>query len=48
MSAVDAACYMAKEEGRNSVYVYRDHEQDLQKWLDKVRGIAAIRNAMQE
>jgi EAL domain-containing protein (putative c-di-GMP-specific phosphodiesterase class I) len=44
----DAACYMAKEMGRNSVYVSHAHDQVLGDWRGEVQWAADIQLAMQE
>jgi len=43
MSAADAACYVAKEEGRNRIYLYNDddgkanHKQGEMEWVHKIK-----------
>ncbi len=42
LSAADAACYAAKEKGRNCIHVYRDNDRELarqrgeRKWISKI------------
>jgi diguanylate cyclase (GGDEF)-like protein/PAS domain S-box-containing protein len=48
MSAVDGACYAAKEQGRNHVYVYRATEDDIQRRVDDMAWVIRIREALQE
>jgi diguanylate cyclase (GGDEF)-like protein/PAS domain S-box-containing protein len=48
LSSADAACYLAKEMGRNIVYVSRTPEQVLGDWRGEVQWAADIQLAMLE
>ena len=48
LSTADAACYLAKEMGRNSVYVSRAQDQALGNWRGEVQWASDLQLAMQE
>lgn len=48
LSAVDAACYMAKEKGRNQVYVHEDSDTTLQSRTREMNWTRKIRSAIEE
>ncbi len=48
MSLVDAACYMAKETGRNRIYVHEAHDQALHERRDEMQWSLRITRALQE
>ena len=47
MKAADAACYMAKEKGRNRVHVYRADDIELTVRHHEMTWVARIRNALE-
>lgn len=48
MRLVDAACYMAKESGRNRIYVHDEHDQALHERRDEMQWNPRIIRALQE
>jgi diguanylate cyclase (GGDEF)-like protein/PAS domain S-box-containing protein len=48
LNAVDAACYMAKEQGRNSVHLYKDVDGELAKQQTEKRWIFKIERSLEE
>jgi len=48
LSAADAACYGAKERGRNRIYLYRANDQQLAEQRSQQAWIARIRQALDE
>ncbi|MFM1892238.1 MAG: hypothetical protein RLZ44_1315 [Pseudomonadota bacterium] len=48
LSNADAACYEAKDAGRNCVYVYRDNDQALAMRRNQVAQVTKIRSALDE
>ena len=47
MRAADAACYMAKESGRNRIYIYQDDDESLQKQHGEMNWIHRITKALE-
>lgn len=47
-SNLDAACYAAKHNGRNRVYVWRDGDEELQRVYGEMRWVNRIRSALEE
>ncbi len=48
MSAVDAACYVAKERGRNRLHIYQANDLDLNQRHMEIEWVARIKNALIE
>ena len=48
LSAVDAACYAAKEKGRNCVFVYRHDDRELLRQRGERQWISRITSALEE
>ena len=48
LSAADAACYAAKDKGRNCIHVYRDNDQELARQRGERQWIARISEAIAE
>ncbi|GAA4027292.1 EAL domain-containing protein [Actimicrobium antarcticum] len=47
MKAADAACYMAKEKGRNRVHVYSEDDEELSIRHTEMTWVARIKNALE-
>lgn len=48
LSQADAACYLAKEKGRNRVHVYRSDDADMSRHHQELSGVNNIRQALRE
>ncbi|MEX0959655.1 MAG: EAL domain-containing protein [Burkholderiales bacterium] len=48
LSAADAACYMAKEKGRNRVQFYRPHDSEVSLRRGEMEWISRLQKALQE
>ncbi|MEJ2685769.1 MAG: EAL domain-containing protein [Gammaproteobacteria bacterium] len=48
MSAADAACYMAKDSGRNRVHVYETDDAELARRRGEMQWVARLRSAVDE
>ncbi|MDB4222377.1 EAL domain-containing protein [Granulosicoccus sp.] len=48
LADVDAACYVAKQSGRNRVHVKQDNDADLVQYRNNLAGVQAIREALND
>ena len=48
LSAADAACYLAKDEGRNRIHVYREDDHQLAHRMGEMEWVAEISRALEE
>ncbi len=48
MSAADAACYAAKDNGRNRVHLYRAHDDEIAKRHGEMEWVGRLTRAMEE
>ncbi|NIB41739.1 EAL domain-containing protein [Pseudomaricurvus alkylphenolicus] len=48
MSTVDAACYVAKDSGRNRIHIYRDHDQDIRRRRGEMNWVNRIKDAISD
>lgn len=48
LSEADAACYMAKEQGRNRIHIFELDDEDLAKRHGEMQWVAVINNALDE
>ncbi len=48
LSAADVACYMAKEAGRNRIYVYQEEDQALSRRHNEMQMVTHITRALKE
>lgn len=46
LSAADAACYQAKNRGRNRIHVYQPEDEEIQQELDRKHWVTKINQAM--
>lgn len=47
LSAADAACYMAKDSGRNRIHLYHDQDTDLAQHYGEMRWVTRINEALE-
>ena len=47
LSAADAACYMAKDSGRNRIHLYHDEDTDLAQHYGEMRWVTRINEALE-
>ncbi len=48
MAAADAACYLAKERGRNRIHVYREDDTELEQRHSEMQWVRRIQEALDE
>ncbi len=48
LGAADAACYMAKEQGRNRIHIYQDNDAELARRQGEMQWAARISQALEE
>lgn len=48
LNAADAACYVAKERGRNSVHVFQNNDRELARQRDERQWIFRLKQALEE
>lgn len=48
LSAADAACYAAKDQGRNRIHVYREDDAELARRHGEMQWVARIQHALEE
>ncbi|MEO8166297.1 MAG: diguanylate cyclase, partial [Betaproteobacteria bacterium] len=48
LSAADAACYMAKDKGRNRVQLYRPHDSDVSMRRGEMEWVSRLQRALEE
>jgi diguanylate cyclase (GGDEF)-like protein len=48
MSAADAACYVAKDRGRNQIHLYESRDSDLVRHRGEMQWVARIHRALEE
>lgn len=48
LSMADAACYMAKEQGRNQVHTYSPEDKDMQRYESELTWVTHINEALEE
>ncbi len=48
MAAADAACYLAKEHGRNRIHVYREDDTELERRHSEMQWVRRIQEALDE
>ncbi len=48
LSAADAACYMAKDKGRNRVQLYRPHDSDVSMRRGEMEWVSRLQTALEE
>jgi diguanylate cyclase (GGDEF)-like protein len=48
MSAADAACYVAKDRGRNQIHVYESRDSDLVRHRGEMQWVTRIQRALEE
>ncbi|MCV2886214.1 EAL domain-containing protein [Aestuariibacter sp. AA17] len=48
LSMADAACYMAKEQGRNQIHTYSEEDEKMQRYETELKWITHINNALEQ
>jgi diguanylate cyclase (GGDEF)-like protein len=48
MSAADAACYVAKDRGRNQIHLYESSDHDLMRHRGEIQWVTRIQQALEE
>jgi diguanylate cyclase (GGDEF)-like protein len=48
MSAADAACYVAKDRGRNQIHLYESSDSDLMRHRGEIQWVTRIQHALEE
>ena len=48
LSMADAACYFAKEQGRNQVHRYNQNDESMQRYQHELDWVSSINNALEE
>lgn len=48
MSAADAACYVAKDRGRNQIHLYESSDSDLMRHRGEIQWVTRIQQALEE
>lgn len=48
LSMADAACYMAKEQGRNQVHTYSPEDKNMQRYESELNVVTQINNALEQ
>lgn len=48
LSAADSACYTAKDQGRNRIYIYQHDDAELIRWRGQIRWVSPINRALEE
>lgn len=48
MSAADAACYVAKDRGRNQIHLYESSDHDLMRHRGEIQWVTRIQHALEE
>jgi len=48
LSMADAACYFAKEQGRNQVHKYNKNDESMQRYQRELDWVSSINNALEE
>ncbi|TRY33987.1 EAL domain-containing protein [Aliiglaciecola sp. M165] len=47
MSMADAACYVAKEQGRNNIHIYSSEDQKMQRYESELQWVSQINQALE-
>ena len=48
LSMADAACYMAKEQGRNQIHTYSDQDEKMQRYESELTWVTHINDALEQ